>query len=64
MDCPRDSVAGSASGRNLVGVIWIEEEKIRLHVDEVVRETVEQPLIRVLPQWSSIPFSVEAPNDS
>ncbi len=39
-----DSVAGSASGGNFAGVIRIEEEKIRSHVDEVVRETVEQTL--------------------
>jgi putative transposase len=39
-----DSVAGSASGGNFEGVIRIEEEKIRSHVDEVVRETVEQTL--------------------
>ena len=39
-----DSVAGSASGANFEGVIRIEEEKIRSHVDEVVRETVEQTL--------------------
>jgi putative transposase len=39
-----DSVAGSASGGNFEGVIRIEEEKIRLHVDEVVRETVEKTL--------------------
>ena len=39
-----DNVAGSASGANLEGVIRIEEEKIRSHVGEVVRETVEQTL--------------------
>jgi putative transposase len=39
-----DSVAGSASGGNFAGVIRIEEEKIRSHVDEVVRKTVEQTL--------------------
>lgn len=39
-----DSVARSASGANLEGVIRIEEEKIRSHVGEVVRETVEQTL--------------------
>jgi putative transposase len=39
-----DSVAGSASGGNFEGVIRIEEDKIRSHVDEVVRETVEQTL--------------------
>jgi transposase-like protein len=39
-----DNVAGSANGGNLEGVIRIEEEKIRSHVGEVVRETVEQTL--------------------
>jgi putative transposase len=39
-----DNVAGSASGANLEGVIRIEEEKIRSHVGEMVRETVEQTL--------------------
>ncbi len=39
-----DSVAGSANGGNLEGVIRIEEEKIRSHVGEVVRQTVEQTL--------------------
>jgi len=39
-----DNVAGLASGANFEGVIKIEEEKIRLHVDQVVRETVEQTL--------------------
>jgi putative transposase len=39
-----DSVSGSASGGNFAGVIRIEEDKIRSHVDEVVRETVEQTL--------------------
>jgi transposase-like protein len=39
-----DSVAGLASGGNLDGVIRIEEEKIRSHVGEVVRQTVEQTL--------------------
>jgi transposase-like protein len=39
-----DSVAGSANGGNFEGVIRIEEDKIRLHVDEVVRQTVEQTL--------------------
>ena len=39
-----DSVARSASGANFEGVIKIEEEKIRSHVDQVVRETVEQTL--------------------
>jgi len=33
-----------ASGANFEGVIKIEEERIRSHVDEVVRETVEQTL--------------------
>ncbi len=37
-------VSQSGSGENFTGVIRIEEEKIRLHVDEVVRETVEQTL--------------------
>jgi putative transposase len=39
-----DSVTGSANGANFEGVIRIEEEKIRSHVGEVVRETVEQTL--------------------
>ena len=39
-----DNVSGLASGANLEGVIRIEEQKIRSHVDEVVRETVEQTL--------------------
>ena len=39
-----DSVAGPANGGNFAGVIRIEEDKIRSHVDEVVRETVEQTL--------------------
>ena len=39
-----DNVAGLASGANFEGVIKIEEEKIRSHVDQVVRETVEQTL--------------------
>jgi len=39
-----DSVAGLANGGNFEGVIRIEEDKIRSHVDEVVRETVEQTL--------------------
>jgi len=39
-----DSVAGSANGGNFDGVIRIEEEKIRSHVGEVVRQTVEQTL--------------------
>ena len=33
-----DSVAGVANGANLGSVIRIEEEKIRAHVGEVVRE--------------------------
>ena len=39
-----DNVAGLASGANFEGVIKIEEEKIRSHVDQVVRKTVEQTL--------------------
>jgi transposase-like protein len=39
-----DSVAGLASGENFEGVIRIEEQKIRSHVDQVVRQTVEQTL--------------------
>lgn len=39
-----DNVAGLASGANLEGVIRIEEEKIRSHVGEVVRQTVEETL--------------------
>ena len=39
-----DNVAGLASGANFEGVIKIEEEKIRSHVGEMVRETVEQTL--------------------
>jgi putative transposase len=39
-----DSVAGSASGGKFEGVIRIEEEKIRSHVGEVVRQTVEETL--------------------
>jgi len=39
-----DNVSGLASGANFEGVIKIEEEKIRSHVDQVVRETVEQTL--------------------
>jgi transposase-like protein len=39
-----DSVAGLANGGNFAGVIRIEEDKIRSHVDEVVRQTVEQTL--------------------
>lgn len=43
-----DSVAGSANGGNFEGVIRIEEEKIRSHVGEVVRQTVEQTLNSLL----------------
>jgi putative transposase len=43
-----DSVAGSANGGNFEGVIRIEDDKIRLHVDEVVRQTVEQTLNSLL----------------
>jgi putative transposase len=39
-----DNVAGLASGANFEGVIKIEEEKVRSHVDQVVRQTVEQTL--------------------
>lgn len=39
-----DSGAGLPGGANMEGVIRIEEENIRSHVDEVVRETVEQTL--------------------
>jgi len=39
-----DSVAGLANGGNFEGTIRIEEDKIRSHVDEVVRQTVEQTL--------------------
>jgi len=39
-----DNVAGLASGGNLEGVIRVEEEKIRSHVGEVVRKTVEETL--------------------
>ncbi len=39
-----DSVTGLANGGSFEGVIRIEEEKIRSHVGEVVRETVEQTL--------------------
>jgi transposase-like protein len=37
-------VSQSGSGENFEGVIRIEEGKIRSHVDQVVRETVEQTL--------------------
>ena len=43
-----DSVAGLANGGNFEGVIRIEEEKIRSHVGEVVRQTVEQTLNSLL----------------
>ncbi|HEX4131660.1 MAG TPA: IS256 family transposase [Pirellulales bacterium] len=43
-----DSVAGSVSGGNFEGMIRIEEEKIRSHVGEVVRQTVEQTLNELL----------------
>src|SRR5215203_4379498 len=43
-DCPMDSVSGLASGENFEGVIRIEEQKIRSHVDQVVRRTVEETL--------------------
>jgi hypothetical protein len=43
-NCPMDNVARPASGENFEGVIRIEEEKIRSHVGEVVRETVAQTL--------------------
>jgi putative transposase len=39
-----ESVTQSGSGENFEGVIRIEEGKIRSHVDQVVRETVEQTL--------------------
>jgi putative transposase len=39
-----ESVSQSGSGENFAGVIRIEEGKIRSHVDQVVRETVEQTL--------------------
>jgi transposase-like protein len=41
-------VSQSASGENFEGVIRIEEGKIRSHVDQVVRETVEQTLNSLL----------------
>lgn len=43
-----DSVAGLANGGNFEGVIRIEEEKIRSHVGEVVRQTVEETLNSLL----------------
>jgi putative transposase len=39
-----EMVSQSGSGENFEGVIRIEEGKIRSHVDQVVRETVEQTL--------------------
>jgi transposase-like protein len=39
-----EKVSQSGSDENFAGVIRIEEEKIRSHVDQVVRETVEQTL--------------------
>jgi putative transposase len=39
-----EMVSQSGSGENFDGVIRIEEGKIRSHVDQVVRETVEQTL--------------------
>src|SRR5262245_19303097 len=39
-----ESVTQSGSGENLEGVIRIEEGRIRSHVDQVVRETVEETL--------------------
>jgi putative transposase len=39
-----DNVAGMVGSANLDGMIRIEEEKIRSHVGEVVRQTVEQTL--------------------
>ena len=39
-----EMVSHSGSGENFEGVIRIEEGKIRSHVDQVVRETVEQTL--------------------
>jgi hypothetical protein len=50
-----DSVAGSANGGNFEGVIRIEEDKIRLHVDEVVRQTVEQTLNSLLEAEANAP---------
>jgi putative transposase len=43
-DCQIQIVTQSGSGESFVGVIRIEEGKIRSHVDQVVRETVEQTL--------------------
>ena len=39
-----EMVSQSGSDENFAGVIRIEEGKIRSHVDQVVRETVEQTL--------------------
>jgi transposase-like protein len=39
-----ESVTGISSGENLCGVIRVEEEQLRSHVGEVVRQTVEQTL--------------------
>ena len=39
-----DNVAGMVGSENLDGMLRIEEEKIRSHVGEVVRQTVEQTL--------------------
>ena len=39
-----ESVTGISSGENLEGVIRVEEEQLRSHVGEVVRQTVEQTL--------------------
>jgi putative transposase len=39
-----EMVSQSGSVENFAGVIRIEEGKIRSHVDQVVRETVEQTL--------------------
>ena len=40
-----DNVAGLASGATFEGVIKIEEEKIRSHVGEMVRQTVDSPAL-------------------
>ena len=37
-------VSQSGSGENIEGMIRVEEGRIRSHVDQVVRETVEQTL--------------------
>ena len=39
-----DSVAGLANGGNLEGMSRIEEAQVRRHVDQVVRQTVEETL--------------------